>query len=468
MAISSAGIGSGIDVQSLISQLMSVERKPIEQLKTAASSIQTQVSSYGKVQSLMSTLRDSAAALSKSSLWTQGTATVSDTTVLTATSSGSVSPGEYDVKVGQMARAHSLYSKAMQPSEPLGAGSLTLGLVEDYGPPPQYKEGTSPVTLEFTDAGTTLEDVRDSINAAAGVGVTASLVRDANGAVRLSLTSKNTGTKDQIEVVGAWGMADLTYSPGNATTTLTEGQSARNAQITINGVPAESTSNEFKNAIGGVTLKVLKTSSDPVKVSSAADATAQQKAVEDFMAAYNALNSYLRDQTKYDEAAKKGAPLQGDSTALGLRSQMRLLLQGSNGASPVFGTLASIGFSTATDGTLKLDTAKLKTALQQPEEVAKLFSTTDDTVPGNNGFGVRFSDLVDKLTRSDGVLSTRTAGLQSKLKRNQTEQEKVEERVARTQARLEKQYQALDTKMSSLNSLAAQVTKLTSLYSSSN
>lgn len=470
MAISSAGIGSGIDVQSLISQLMSVERKPIEQLKTAASSIQTQVSSYGKVQSLMSTLRDSAAALSKNSLWTQGTATASDTTVLTATSSGSVSAGEYDIKVGQMARAHSLYSRSMQPSDPLGTGSLTIGLVEDYGPPPKYKEGTSPVTLEFTDPNTTLSQVRDRINAAgAGTGVVASLVSDASGAVRLSLTSKNTGTKDQIEMVGSGGLGEFSYSGLNDLgSTMTEGQKAQNATITINGVPAESTTNEFKNAIGGVTLKLLKESSAPVKVSSAADVAAQQKAVEDFMAAYNALNSFLRDQTKYDEAAKKGAPLQGDSTALGLRSQMRSLLLGTNGASPVYGTLASIGFSTATDGTLKLDATKLKAALQQPEEVAKLFSTTDDAVAGNNGFGVRFSDLIDKLTRSDGALSTRTAGLQSKLKRNQTEQEKVEERVARTQARLEKQYQALDTKMSSLNSLAAQVTKLTSLYSSSN
>ncbi|WP_028998260.1 flagellar filament capping protein FliD [Azohydromonas australica] len=464
MTISSAGIGSGIDVQSLVSQLMAVERKPIEQLKTAASSIQTQVSSYGKVQSLMSTLRDSAAALSKSSLWTQGTATASDTTVLTATSSGSVSAGEYDVEVSQLARAQSLYSRAMQPSEPLGAGSLTIGLVEDYGPPPKYKEGTNPVPLEFTDPNTTLSQVRDRINAA-GAGVVASLVTNLDGTVQLSLTSKNTGTKDQIEIAGSGGMGEFSYAGLNDVGgTMSVGQEAQNAAITVNGVPVESTTNEFKNAIDGVTLKLLKKISAPVKVSSTSDATAQQKAVEDFMAAYNALNSYLRDQTKYDEAAKKGAPLQGDSTALGLRSQMRSLLQGTNAASPVYGSLASIGFSTSSDGTLKLDTAKLKAALQQPEEVAKLFSSTDDTMAGNNGFGVRFSTRIDQITRSDGVLSTRTEGLQSKLKRNQTEQEKIEDRVARTQARLEKQYQALDTKMSSLNALAAQVTNLSNLY----
>jgi flagellar hook-associated protein 2 len=334
--------------------------------------------------------------------------------------------------------------------------------VEGYGPPPTYKAGTGAVTLDFTDPNTTLSQVRDRINGA-GLGVAASLVTNADGTVRLSVTSKNTGTKDQIELVGTGGLGDFSYSPGNGVGgTMTQAQAAQNAQITVNGVPVESSSNEIKGAIDGVTLKLSKESADPVKVSSATDAAAQQKAVEDFVAAYNALNSYLRDQTKYDEATKKGATLQGDSTANGLRSQMRSLLHGTNGASSVYATLGSIGIKTSTDGTITLDSSKLKTALQQPEEVAKLFSSTDDLVAGNNGFGVRFSDLIDKLTGSGGLLSNRTAGLQSKLKRNQTDQEKMEARVAATQARLEKQYQALDTRMASLNSLASYVTQLTS------
>jgi flagellar hook-associated protein 2 len=462
MTISSAGIGSGLDVKSLITQLVAVERKPIDLLKTAATGIQTQISSYGKVQSLMSTLRDTSAALAKSSLWTQGTATASDTTVLTASSTGSVSAAEYNVQVNHMARAQTLYSESRQTTDVLGAGSLTIQLVEGYGPPPTYKAGTGSVTLDFSDPNTTLSQVRDRINSA-DLGVAASLVSNADGTVRLALTSKNTGTQDQIELVGTGGLGDLSYSPGNGVGgTMTQAQAAQNAQITVNGVPVESTSNEIKGAIDGITLKINKESADPIKVSSASDAAAQQKAVEDFVAAYNALNSYLRDQTKYDETTKKGATLQGDSTANGLRNQMRSLLHGTNGASSIYATLDSIGIKTSTDGTITLDSSKLKTALQKPEEVAKLFSSTDDQVAGNNGFGVRFSDLIDKLTGSGGLLSNRTAGLQSKLKRNQTDQEKMEARVAATQARLEKQYQALDTRMASLNSLASYVTQLTS------
>lgn len=468
MTISSAGIGSGLDVKSLVTQLMAVERKPIEQLKTAASTIETKISSYGKVQSLMSTLRDTSEALAKTSLWTQGTATSSDATVLSATSTGSITASEYDIKVNHIARAQTLYSKAIQASDALGSGSLSIQVVEDYGPPPKYKNAVPNDLLVFSDPNTTLSQVRDRINGA-DLGVVASLVADASGTVRLSLTSKATGVQNQIEVVGTGGMMDFSYAPGNDNvgTAMTQAQSAQNAQITVNGVPVESATNEVKGAIDGVTLKLSKESTNTIKVTSSADAAAQQKAVEDFMAAYNALNSYLRDQTKYDEANKKGAPLQGDSTAVSLRSQMRNLLQGSNGASPVYATLASIGFSSTPDGTLKLDTTKLKTALQKPEEVAKLFSSTDASVAGNNGYGRRFSDLIERMTRSDGVLSTRAAGLQSKLKRNKTDQEKMEDRVASTQARLEKQYQALDTKMASLNSLATYVTKLSSSNSSS-
>jgi flagellar hook-associated protein 2 len=272
MTISSAGIGSGLDVKSLITQLVAVERKPIDLLKTAATGIQTQISSYGKVQSLMSTLRDTSAALAKSSLWTQGTATASDTTVLTASSTGSVSAAEYNVQVNHMARAQTLYSESRQTTDVLGAGSLTIQLVEGYGPPPTYKAGTGSVTLDFSDPNTTLSQVRDRINSA-DLGVAASLVSNADGTVRLALTSKNTGTQDQIELVGTGGLGDLSYSPGNGVGgTMTQAQAAQNAQITVNGVPVESTSNEIKGAIDGITLKINKESADPIKVSSASDA----------------------------------------------------------------------------------------------------------------------------------------------------------------------------------------------------
>lgn len=459
MGISSTGLGSGLDVTSIVSQLVALERKPIDNLKTAATSIQTQISSFGKVQSLMSTLRDTAAALGKSSLWTQNTATSSDSTAISATTTGEAAAGEYEVSVTSMARAQTLYSPTFSgATAQVGAGTMSIQLVQDYGPPAVPKDGTGSLDLSFTDPNTTLQDVRDAINAA-NAGISASLVGNIDGTVRLALTSKDPGLANQMSVsTTGVGFTDFDYPPG-AFTGMTQAQGAQNAQLSVNGVPVESTTNQVTSAIGGLTLALSKESATPVKITVASDEAVKKKAMEDFVAAYNALNSYLVEQTKYDETTKKGAALQGDSAVRSLRSQMRNLVQGVGGASSSFSTLNSTGLELQKDGSLKINSTKLAAALKQPTEMAKAFANVDPDTPGNNGFGVSLRQLVDNITGTDGILTSRTSGLQGKLRRNQTDQERMEERVTRVQERLQKQYQALDTKLSGLNSLSSYVSQ---------
>ncbi|NML14885.1 flagellar filament capping protein FliD [Azohydromonas caseinilytica] len=451
MAISSTGIGSGLDVSSIMSQLVTLERKPIATLQTAATKIQTQISAYGKVQSLVSTLRDTAAALGSSSLWKQTSATSSDTTTVSAATTGSAAAGEYTVAVSSIARAQTLYSRAL--SSAVGAGTMTIQIVQEYGPPPVLKDGTSALDLTFTDPGTTVEQVRDRINAA-GIGVTASVVRDATGAARLALTSQSTGLGSRIMVTGDF--ADFNYQPG-LVGGMTQAQAAQNAQFTINGVPAESGSNQVSNAMDGLSLILVKEGTAKVTLSN--DETAQKKAIDDFVAAYNALNNYLAEQTKYDAGTKKAGNLQGDSAAMRLRSELRSLAQSSSGLSTAFKTLSSVGLEMQKDGTLKANSTRLAEALKQPTELGKLFTSSDAVTVSNNGFGVRFRQLGDTVTGTDGFLTSRTDSLQGKLKRNQTEQERLEERVVRWQTRLEKQYQALDAKMGSINALSSYVSQ---------
>lgn len=464
MGISSTGLGSGLNVTNIVSQLVALERKPIDSLKTAATSIQTQISSFGKVQSLMSTLRDTAAALGKTTLWTQTTASSSDNTAISAATTGKAAPGEYEVSVTSTARAQTLYSPTFSGSTAqVGTGTMSIQLVQDYGPPVVPKDGASSLELSFTDPDTTLQDVRDAINAA-NAGVSASLVGNIDGTVRLALTSKDPGLANQMTVsTTGVGFTDFDYPPG-AFTGMTQSQAAKNAQLSVNGVPVESSTNQVTGAINGLTLTLSKETTTPIKVTVASDETAQKKAMEDFVSAYNALNSYLTEQTKYDETAKKGAALQGDSAVRNLRSQMRSLVQGIGGASSSFNTLNSVGLEMQKDGSLQINSTKLAAALKQPTEMSKAFANVDDGTPSNNGFGVRLRQLVDDVTGTDGMLTSRTNGLQSKLKRNQTEQERMEERVTRVQERLQQQYQALDTKLSGINSLSSYVSQQIAIW----
>lgn len=467
MAISSTGIGSMLDVDSIVTQLVALERAPIAKLQSAATFMQTQISAYGQVQSLVSALRDAAAALAKPALWQKASATSSDAIALGASATGAATPGNYSVLVGQLASAQTLASAGFAAgSTVVGAGKLTLALgrwdatVTTLTP----KTGTTPVVLDFTDSSTTLAQVRDRINAA-GAGVIAAIVTDANGA-RLALTSAKTGLDDQLQVTAtdaagsplAGGLAALQY-PASGGLGLTQKQPAANAGVTINGIDIESASNQISGALDGVSLALLKSGGAAVNVSVSSDTTTQRKALQDFATAYNGLNSYLAEQTKYDDAAKVGGSLQGDSTAVGLRNRMRGLLRETNSASPVFARLADVGFDVQRDGSIKLDATKLDKGLARVGELAKLFSSVTPGNPAGSGLASRFLALGDALTKSDGTLTARNAGLQARLERNRSDQERLEGRVERTRDKLLKQYQALDARMGQLSGLSTYMTQ---------
>jgi flagellar hook-associated protein 2 len=302
--------------------------------------------------------------------------------------------------------------------------------------------------------------VSNAINAA-NTGVSAAVVSNVDGTARLALTSKDTGLTNQIMVTTTGvGFTDFSYPPSALTGAgMTQSQAAQNAQLSVNGVPVESTSNNVTSALDGLTLTLTKESATPVKITVANDEATQKKAVEDFVAAYNALNNYLAEQTKYDESSKKASPLQGDNSVASLRAQMRGMVAGIAGVSSAFSRLSDVGVETQKDGSLSINSTKLTAALKRPDEMSKLFANTDTATSSNNGFGVRLRQLADAVTGFDGVLSTRSSALQGKLKRNQDEQARQEDRVSRVQARLQKQYQALDAKMGSLTTLSNYVTQ---------
>ncbi len=468
MPISSPGVGSNLDVNSIVTQLVALERRPLEKVQTAALALQTQISTYGKVQGLVSALGSAADALAKPTLWSGTKAAVSVPTVLTATSTSTATPGSYSLEVGTLARAQSLASAAVASSAAVvGAGKLTidLGTWASGNTGFTVKDGSTALELEFTDANTTLAQVRDAINAA-NKGVTAAIVTDASGA-RLTLRSKETGLPNALRVVAtdllgapiATGLGTLAYDPANSVNAMTETQSAANASVTINGLPVTSPSNKLSGVLDGVTLDLAQTTTAPVTVTVSDDTASMRDAIKKFTDAYNALNGFLAEQTKYDEEAKVGGALQGDSAAVGLRNRMRGLLRESGGASDVFDRLSDVGFNVQRDGSIVLDNAKLDAGLTQVAEMAKLFSNKTASVPGDNGLAVRFKTLADQINGDDGLIDSRSDGLKARLKRNETEQERIEDRALRVQERLLRQYQALDLTISRLNSLQAYMTQ---------
>lgn len=490
MGISSTGIGSGLDVSSIVSQLVALEKKPLTNLQTSATFIQTQISTYGQVQSLISDLSSAASNLAKPSLWTQNSANSSNTAALTAAAKAGAVSGSYSIQVNQLAAAHSLASSPLPSSTSiLGSGKLTIEVgtwtpaiaddpnttPDDESAPAAFteKSGATPLTLTFDSAATTLADVRDAINNAKS-GVTASIVRDASGA-RLTIRSNSTGEENALRITATdlnnapltGGLQALNYNPAVPSSVgMTQTVSASNARATINGLSVSSSTNTFSNVIENVDFTATATTTSAVTLSIGNDNDSQRKAVQNFTTAYNALNAFLVKQTGYDEERKIGGALQGDNTVLNLRNRLRSILNERGAGAFSMLSLTSSSGTAARDGTLTLDTAKLDAALSDPGKLAKLFA--GDSQAGVNGMAKNLADFATSLTSSNGLLTSRKEGLNKKVALNQKEQDKIEDRLTRLTERLNKQYQALDGRMASLNTLSAYINQQVSQWNNSN
>lgn len=464
-SISSAGLGSGLDVNSIVSSLMAVESRPLTLLQNTATSLNTQVSAFGQLQSLTSGMRDAANALTSLTLWDQTTSSSSDASSVAVSTSGTATAGSFSVGVQNLAQAQTVSSSAFASSATVvGEGTLTIelgGYAADGSSTSSTqftpKTGSSPISITIGAGESSLASIRDKINAA-GAGVTASIVTDASGA-RLALRSSNTGAQNAFRVTsGDAALASLTYDGSTgATSSMTLNQGALDANATINGIAVTSASNKLDGVADGLTMTLLKPTTSNVDVGVSADGSAVTTAVTKFVSAFNSLASYIQNNTKYDPTSKSGGVLQGDRTVTQLQGQLRgVINQAMKGGK--YSVLSEAGITMQADGTLAVDSTKLGNAVANRTDLKHLFSDYGSTAD-TQGFMTRFRNLGDSLLNQGGAIPTRESSLQSMLKSNGDSQTAMQNRLDQIQARLQKQYQALDTAMAQLSSTSNYLTQ---------
>jgi flagellar hook-associated protein 2 len=461
--LSSIGIGSGLDANAIVSQLLALERRPIEQLKTEAGKIDARLSSFGRVQSSLDSLRSAARSLSDTSTWQAATGTSGDASAVGITVSSGSSPGSYAVQVNALAAAQMNATSAVATSSTaIGEGTLRIdvGAWSDDLATFTPKSGSTTVDIVIGPGEDTLDKIRDKINNTSGLGVRASIVNDASGA-RLVLQSRSTGAESgfRVQVLDGDGnnsdndgLSRLAYDPAGGAAVSTRSQAGRNASATINGLDVESATNTLSNVIDGVSLTLGKVTTAAVDLTVGRDTAAMRKAVDGFTSAYNDLVKLLRDQTKYDAGSKSAGTLQGDRTAIAILGQMRSAMGAGSTASAVFGRLSDIGLQLQTDGSLKTTGSKLDAAIGNVGELQKFFATVDDSSSAS-GLAYTIRRLTDNLLGNDGSISSRQEGLRKLKTVNKDRQDALENRVAATEKRLRAQYQQLDTNMARLSSL---------------
>ena len=492
MGISSAGIGSGLDVEGIITKLVALEKQPLASLQIKATVIQTKISDYSQVKSLVSTLTDTASKLSLDSGWNTVAVASSNSAAVSASVSGIASATSFSVGVSQLAKAQSTVSDAVPASTAVGSqGTLTLQL-GTWGPSRANGTGSafaagSAASVNITvGASDTLAQIAAKINDA-GSGVVATVLTDASGD-RLMLRSASTGGAQGFRVqandtgdgnnTNDSGLSALAFeldldpgpTPTGAPTVTAYGmgantfQTGQDAKATINGIAVTSANNSFKDVVAGLTITASAVTSSDVELVATNDKPALTKNIQAFVEAYNAVNKYLADATAYDDSSKKSGDLQGDSTAIGLRNSLRSLL-GTGVVGGSYTRLSDIGLSTGRDGNLAVDATKLGAALNNPASVKTLFAQKNAD-PSTNGIARKVKTFADGLLAFSGGLNNKADALTAAVKRNTAEQDKVTARAAVVEKRLRTTYTALDTKMAGLTALNTYITQQVAAWSS--
>jgi flagellar hook-associated protein 2 len=419
--ISSLGVGSGLDLNSLVTQLVTAERAPAEnRLNREQAKAQTQLSAFGALKSAAAKLQDVLDDLSGFRTAMQASSSLPD--VIAASAGSGAEPGRYRLQVSQLASAQSLASAVFADADAaVGEGVLQISV------------GDTVVDIEVGGDVVSLRDVRDAINAS-DAPVQAIVVADGGG-YRLLLTAQETGADTAMTLT-----VDGTLDANLASAAMTETATASNAVYTINGLALESASNDLDTLVPGVSLSLrgLTEGADSVEIVVEPDRAALSEKLDALVQAYNALVDVIGATGRVDPGGSSAGPLVGNAALRSLQSRISGVFSAPVVADADTGALSSLldlGFRTDASGKVSLDPARLEAAAAGNDDaVAALVA----------GFAGGLSATLEGYAGSEGLLDLRTAGLNDRLRQVARQREALDARMEQVEERLRRQFTALD------------------------
>ena len=432
--ITSLGAGSGMDLEGLVTSLMAVEKRPLTQLQKQTASYNTKISSLGKLSSSLSALQTAAKNLQPATLQSpldkfakyeaSLTKTASGGEIGTVTADTGAVAGSYKLNVTQLAQGQKITSGAL---DNISAGTLKISV-----------DGQD-TDINITD--TSAEGIRNAINQAK-TGVTATIV-NGNDGPRLMLSGEEGASK----AFSLSGVAGLEYDASANSGSFTRAQAAQNAAFTVDGIAASSASNKVTGVVEGVTLNLTGTGESTLNVKQD-NTTNLKKSLEEFVTAYNNAVSSMASMGSYNADTKVAGELQGNTILRNAQQTLsKLVFDTTSTTDGVSQRLADIGISFKTsDGKLALDADKLTAAIDKnPGAVANLASNVGDA----------FNTAMDRIVGTGGQIQSSTDAMRLTVKDLESRQEALSLRLEGIEKRYRTQFSALDTLMSSMNSVSS-------------
>ncbi|GHA90109.1 flagellar filament capping protein FliD [Cognatilysobacter bugurensis] len=442
-SISSAGIGSGIDVLGLVSQLVAAERAPTDQrLARFESTTKARISAFGALRGGLSGLESAIKKFDGTGADLGRKATVGDGAGFTATVGTTAALGTYRIGVEALATAHKLHSAAGASTTQIGYGTLSITVGSD-----------APIDVTIAQGKGTLSDIRDAINAkTGGQGVSASVVRgDAGDVLVLSSTKPGTAGALTISASGGDGGLGVLATTGGTMTTQT---AAADAKVVIDGITRTHSGNKLTDAISGVTLDLTKAKPGEVfSLEVTADPSPVKASLLTLISSYNTALNALRTQSASGGEGKVAGPLGGDSAPRGITQSLRGLVSNN------YSELAALGFKTAVDGSISMDGAAFDKAIAaDPGAVARIFGS-------EGALGKPLRSTLTSYIGNDGLLTDRTKALDNRIKQLSTQREAFNARMGRVEEAYRRQFTALDSMMSKMQSTSSYLTQQLAQFS---
>ena len=430
--INSLGFGSGIDTKQLVTDLAAASREPkVARINTLTQQNQTRISALAQARSDLEGFADSLAQMISDGTL-RSTPTVSDDSVLSATARAGIHADSFaaTVVVSQLARAQSTYSGVVADrTAAIGTGTMTLTV------------GGVAKTITVDGTNNSLDGLASAINSSGG-GVTASIIAD-QGGHRLILKGPSGAANAFTLAADAGadpGLSAFAYGAGGG---MTLGQSAANADFTIDGVAFSRASNTIDDVVPGMSLTLKKAApGQPVDIGASRPLDMIKQTVGDFVSVYNQLKKSL----------SSAAGQSGSTTALReLERELSGLIGTVISSHPTINKLTDIGVSTTKDGLLAVDETKLAQVLAADAgAVEAMFNPRRDggrTEASDPGIAFVLDSIRDRAIATDGVIDRVTKSLNSRKETLADQLENIEIREDAYRARLEKQYGSLDAKL---------------------
>lgn len=459
------GIGSGLDIKNIVKVMVDAEVAPkASQLGRLEKTTEAKFSALGQLQSALGNFQTAMKDLNKMALFDNRTATSSNTALLSATAEKTALSGKYSVAVERLASSSKVTTVALDKDfKATEAGSLTVKLGGD---------DESPVSVNIAE-GASLIEIRDALNEQLkDKGITANIINNpSTGQSQLVLSGKETGSGKDIIVTGAGGNLDALNADGSvmaqAAVAATDDspfvpatagalELAANAVFTIDGLKLESASNTVENVIPDVsfTLKGKTEENKPLTVTVGQDTKGVKDQLKKFVDSYNEFMEVSNKLTAVTKVGDDKAPvvggLVGDSTVRNLVNSMRNELSNVSGNGDIL-VLADLGITTQKDGTLKIDDKKLDAALETN------FDSVGQFFAGDNGLMSRMDNRIGGYTGKDGIIGSRQQSLDATRSDITKQKEKLTARAGQIEARLLKQFNAMDALVGQLNTTSQQL-----------